>query len=82
MNIISNAEIILKYIAAVAAVLLIVIILLQVRSGGLGSTFGGSSGGGEGYRSKRGIEALLYNSTIVLIAVFAVSAFVLAAIGI
>jgi len=44
---------------------LILVILLQNRSGGLGTVFGGS-GGGEYYRSKRGLEAFLFNSTIFL----------------
>jgi protein translocase SecG subunit len=61
----------LKYTLVVVCSLLIVSILLQNRGGGLGTIFGGS-GGGEYYRSRRGIEGLLYNSTIVLAIVFAV----------
>ncbi len=56
---------ILKYLLIVVAVLLSVSVALQNRSGGLGTVFGGFSGG-EFYRSKRGLEGLLYNSTIVL----------------
>ncbi len=48
----------------VLSVLLIISILLQVRGSGLGSIFG--SAGGEFYRSKRGIEKLLYRGTIIL----------------
>lgn len=62
---------ILKYVVAVIAILLIVSVLLQNRSGGLGTVFGGS-GGGEFYRSKRGLEAFLYNGTIILGILFAV----------
>lgn len=62
---------ILKYILAVDAILLSIVIVFQNRSGGLGTVFGGVSGG-EFYRSKRGLEALLYNSTIVLGILFAV----------
>ena len=58
-------SVILKYVLVVVSVLLIASILLQNRSGGLGTVFGGS-GGGEFYRSKRGLEAFLYNSTIIL----------------
>lgn len=64
---------ILKYTLAVIGVILTIIILLQSNQGGLGSTFGGgASTGGEGYRSKRGFEAVLYNGTIVLGILFAV----------
>ena len=55
----------LKYILVAVAVLLSVSVVLQNRSGGLGTVFGGMSGG-EFYRSKRGLEAFLYNSTIIL----------------
>lgn len=62
---------ILKYLLAVNGVVLIIFVLLQNRSGGLGTVFGGS-GGGEFYRSKRGLEAFLYNGTIILGILFAV----------
>lgn len=71
---------ILKYICAIAAVGLIVTTVLQNRSGGLGAVFGGS--GGEAYRSKRGLEAVLYNSTIVLGIVLTVSAILIAIVSI
>jgi protein translocase SecG subunit len=61
---------ILKYAEAVVALLLAVSILLQNRNGGLGTVFGGSSGG-ESYRSRRGLEAMLYNSTLILGFLFA-----------
>lgn len=51
--------------------LLVGAILLQQRGTGLGSTFGG---GGQVYRSKRGIERLLFLGTIFLSVVFAVNA--------
>ncbi len=52
------------------AVGLLVSILLQAQGSGLGSTFGES---GEQYRSKRGVEKLLFRSTIVLAALFLVT---------
>jgi protein translocase SecG subunit len=61
---------IFKYAEAVVALLLAVSILLQNRNGGLGTVFGGSSGG-ESYRSRRGLEAILYNSTLILGFLFA-----------
>ena len=57
-------------IAQVAiAVVMIISILMQNRSEGLGSMFGG---GGETFRTKRGLEKLLYNLTLVLGVVFTV----------
>ncbi len=53
----------------VVCVLLILSILLQNRAEGLGSMFGG---GGEVYRTKRGLEKFLYYFTICLIVVLVV----------
>jgi preprotein translocase subunit SecG len=50
------------------SVFLVISILLQVRGSGLGSIFGNV--GGEFYRSKRGVEKLLYRATIVLSILF------------
>lgn len=68
---------IFKYTEALVAILLSISILLQNRSGGLGTVFGGSSGG-ESYRSRRGLEAVLYNSTLILGFLFAVLAIAIA----
>lgn len=54
---------------AIIAVLITVSVLLQSQGGGLGQAFGG--GGGENYHTRRGLEKVLYNATIVLIALFA-----------
>jgi len=48
---------------------LVVGILMQNRAEGLGKMFGG---GGEVFRTKRGLEKFLYYSTIVLIVVLIV----------
>ncbi len=69
-----------KYVTLIAAVGLVVTVVLQNRSGGLGPVFGG--GGGEAYRSKRGLEAILYNATILLAVVFAVSALLVAVLSV
>jgi preprotein translocase subunit SecG len=53
----------------VACALLVVSVLLQNRAEGLGQMFGG---GGEIFRTKRGLEKFLYYFTIVLIAVIVV----------
>lgn len=71
---------VLKFICAAAAAGLVISVVLQNRSGGLGAVFGGS--GGEAYRSKRGLEAVLFNATIVLGIVFAVSAILIAVVSV
>ena len=55
----------------VVAVALIAIILLQVRGGGLGGIFGQP---GTVYRTRRGVEKILFQLTIVLVSVFLVIA--------
>jgi len=72
---------VLKYVEVVVSVLLIISVLLQNRSGGLGTVFGGVSGG-EFYRSKRGLEAFLYNSTIILGIIFSVVALAIAVLNV
>ncbi len=47
--------------------LLMAAILLQAKGTGLGSAWGG---GGEFYRSKRGVEKILFRLTIVLAVLF------------
>ncbi|MBI2023732.1 preprotein translocase subunit SecG [Candidatus Giovannonibacteria bacterium] len=54
------------------ATLLVSAILLQQRGVGLGSAFGG---GGEIYRSKRGLEKILFISTLVLATLFIAGSF-------
>ncbi len=66
-----NIEDVLKYVVAGISLAIIIFVLLQTRSGGLGTVFGGSSGG-DLYKSRRGFEAFLYNGTIVLGILFAV----------
>ena len=60
----------LEIIQLVLAVLVIVSILLQQQGSGLGGAFGGE---GNFYRSKRGLEKVLFYSTIALIVLFIAS---------
>lgn len=55
------------------SILLIGAILLQSRGQGLSSSFGG---GGEFYRSKRGLEKLLFWATIILVCLFALTSII------
>jgi len=56
----------------ILAVALVASILMQVRGAGLGSVFGGS---GTVFKTKRGIERLLFNATIIIATLFAVLCF-------
>ncbi|MBA7613933.1 hypothetical protein ES703_21191 [subsurface metagenome] len=53
----------------VLSVSLIMIILFQVRGGGLGGIFGQPS---TVYRTRRGVEKILFQLTIVLVVIFLV----------
>lgn len=53
----------------VVSMFLITLILLQAQGSGVGKTFGG---GGEFYRSRRGIEKLLFRATIATTIIFAI----------
>jgi len=59
------------WVQITVSVLLIAVILLQQKGVGLGSAFGGS---GQVYRSKRGLEKILFWATALLAAVFILSA--------
>ena len=54
---------ILTVFQLIIAILLIATILIQAKGTGLGSAWGG---GGEFYRSKRGVEKFLFVATITL----------------
>lgn len=58
---------ILNIVQIVLSGLLIASVLLQARGTGLGSAFGGE---GNIYRTKRGIEKILFYATIILAALF------------
>jgi len=53
----------------VLAVALILVVLFQVRGGGLGGIFGQP---GTVYRTRRGVERILFQLTIILVVVFLV----------
>ncbi len=59
----SNIQNILLYAQIGICVLIVISILMQNRAEGLGKMFGG---GGEVFRTKRGLEKFLYYFTIVL----------------
>lgn len=65
---------ILPYIQILLSILLIAGILLQRSEESLGSAFGGDGAMG-GRFMRRGFEKMLFNGTLVVAALFAISAF-------
>ncbi len=59
----------LAIIQIVAAVILVITVLLQHRGTGVGGAFGGAD---ISYRSRRGVEKLLFRSTILFATIFVV----------
>lgn len=68
----------LRIIQMILGVATIVFILLQVRGAGLGSAFGGSSAGSV-FKTRRGIEALIFRITIAFAILFAAISLVISA---
>jgi len=62
---------VMPYLQVGIALLLIITILLQQKGSGLSATFGGE---GNVYSTKRGLEKILFRTTIVLGALFLISA--------
>ena len=62
-----NITSILTIVQIIVSILLIVTVLMQQRGVGLSATFGGE---GNMYRTKRGVEKVLFISTIVLAILF------------
>ena len=54
----------------VVSILLITLIILQAKGVGLGRTFGGA---GDFYKSRRGVEKIVFNLTVVLLITFLVT---------
>lgn len=59
----SNLQNVLLYVQIAVCILVVISVLLQNRAEGLGKMFGG---GGEVFRTKRGLEKFLYYFTIFL----------------
>ena len=61
----------IRVVQIILGLAVVVFILLQVRSAGLGSAFGGTSAGSV-FKTRRGVERLIFNITIVFIVLFSV----------
>tara|TARA_Y100000310_G_scaffold344926_1_gene460555 strand:+ start:1663 stop:1920 length:258 start_codon:yes stop_codon:yes gene_type:complete len=66
---INKMESLITFLQIVVSIVLITLILIQERSSGAGGAFGG--GGGGLYQSRRGLEKVVFISTIVLVILFA-----------
>lgn len=60
-------------IQIISAIALIIVVLLQSRGAGLGAAFGGE---GNVYRTKRGMEKVLFQATIILAIIFFATAII------
>jgi len=61
-------QVYLNIVQIIISVALVGVILLQVRSGGLGGAFGGTESAV--YKTRRGVERMLFNITIGLSVTF------------
>jgi preprotein translocase subunit SecG len=59
----------LNLLQIVISVILILCVLLQVKGSGFGAALGGMAGGSV-FRTKRGLEKTLFQTTIVLVVIF------------
>jgi len=60
----------IRVIQIILSIAVIGFILLQARGAGLGSAFGGSSAGSV-FKTRRGVERLIFNLTIIFVILFA-----------
>lgn len=67
---------ILPWVQITLSVLLVTAILLQRSSGDTGGAFGGGENLSSLYHTKRGLEKVLFNATILIALLFAASAFI------
>ncbi|MHB1527168.1 MAG: preprotein translocase subunit SecG [Candidatus Dormibacteria bacterium] len=66
----------------ILAILLVITILLQTpKSSGLGGTIGGGTDMGGGYRTRRGLEKVLFRTSIWLTVAFALVAVIQIRVG-
>ena len=60
----------ITFLQIVVSIVLVTLILIQERSSGAGGAFGGGGGGGF-YQARRGLEKVVFVSTVVLVILFA-----------
>ena len=70
----------IQIVQIILCVAVIIFILLQARGAGLGSAFGGTSAGSV-FKTRRGVERLIFNLTIVFVVLFALVSIISALLG-
>ncbi len=60
----------LRVVQIILSITVVIFILLQARGAGLGSAFGGSSAGSV-FKTRRGVERLIFNLTVGFVILFA-----------
>lgn len=66
----------LPYIQVILSVVLIAIILIQKTGAQVGGAFGGSDNFSSAFHTRRGFEKVLFNTTIIIAILFAISALI------
>lgn len=61
---------VILFLQIAVSVCLMVLIILQAKGVGLGRAWGGA---GDFYKSRRGVEKIVFNSTIILVIIFLIS---------
>lgn len=77
MGFLTNYRVYFQVVQIILGLALMISILLQNRSAGLGGVFGGT---GTVFKTRRGIDKLLFRMTIVFIVLFGLISFITAAI--
>lgn len=66
----------LPYIQIILAILLIASVLIQQSEASSGGAFGGADNWNAGYHTRRGFEKVIFNTTIILGVLFALSSLI------
>ena len=69
----------IQVVEIILSVAVIFFILLQVRGAGLGSAFGGTSAGSV-FKTRRGVERLVFNMTIIFVVLWSAIAVLVSAL--
>lgn len=62
----------LPYIQMIVAILIIACVLIQQSDTSAGGAFGGADNWNSGYHTRRGLEKVIFNTTIILGIIFAI----------
>ncbi len=63
----------LPYIQIILAVIIVASVLIQKSESSAGGAFGGADNWNKGYHTRRGFEKFIFNATIILAILFAIT---------